>query len=64
MHTCKLFGIYPRNYKRKKNFQKMFPWLIYEKVYLPVYKFLTRMMISGLNNGRSKTGAVNMCTPP
>ena len=41
----------------------MFPWLTFEKVYLPVSKLSGRMTTSGLNNGRSKIGVVNMSTP-
>ena len=26
MHSCKLFGIYPRNHDRKRDFQKKFSW--------------------------------------
>ena len=63
MHSCKLFGNYSRNHECKKDFKNV-SWLISEKVYLPLCKFSNRMMTSGLNNGQSKTGVVNMSTPP
>ena len=42
------------------DFQNIFAWLIFKIFHLPVYKFSNRMISSGLNNGRSKTGAVNV----
>ena len=47
-----------------QGFPKNFPWLISLKVYLPPCKFLNRIVKSGHNNGRAKSGAVNMSTPP
>ena len=38
--------------------------LISKKVYLHVSKFSNRMVISKLSDRRSKTGIVNMSTPP
>ena len=47
-----------------KGFPKKFPWLISQIVNLPSPKFSKRMIKSGLNNGQSKTGVVNMSNPP
>ena len=55
MHSCKFSGNYPRNQKLMRNFNKKITWLVSE--------FSNRMMTSGLNNGRLKTGVVNMSTP-
>ena len=64
MHSCELFGTYSRDHERKRDFQKNFPWEIFEKIFLPLCKFSNRMMTSGLNNGRSEIGIVNMSTLP
>ena len=58
MHSCDLFGIYSGNCEKKFFFS-----FIFEKLYLPVSKLSNRLKTSGLNNGRSKTGVVNMSTP-
>ena len=63
MHSTKLFRTYPRNHEHKRNFRKEFPWLISKNVYLSLCKFSNRTLISGLNNGRLKTGVVNLSTP-
>ena len=42
---------------RNKGFPETFPWLIFNKVQLPVSKFSNRVIASVLNNGRSK----NLC---
>ena len=47
----------------QRNFQKTFPWLISEKVYLPLCRFSNRMMTPRLKNGRSKTSVVNILLP-
>ena len=61
IYSCKLFGTYPCSHKQTKDFQKVFPWPLYEKVSLLVCKFSNRRITSGLNNGCSKTGVVNWC---
>ena len=64
MHRYKLYSIYPRNHELAKDFQKVFSSLIFENVYLPVPRLSSRMTVSGLNNGRSKLGVVNMSICP
>ena len=62
MYRYELFGIYLRYQKHAKNSKEIFPWLICisKNVYPSVSKFSIRLITSGLDNGRSKTGAVNM----
>ena len=43
MHSCKFCGGYLRNHKHIRDFQKIFPWLIYTKVCLPVSRFFNRI---------------------
>ena len=57
MYTYKSFPTYPHNHKHENDFKKKFSLAT-------VSKFSIRMMTSELNNGRSKTGVVNMSTPP
>ena len=64
IYSCELFGIYPRTHERKRDLKKVFSWIISKKVYPPPCEFSNRMMASGLNNGRLKTGVVNMSTAP
>ena len=45
---------------KTRTIPKHFPWVISEKVYLPVSNLSNRMMTSGLNNRRSKTLLANM----
>ena len=62
MYSCKLFGSYPCNHELIKNLKKIFLYLILVKVYLHVSEFSNGVMESGPNNGRSKTGVLNMST--
>ena len=63
MYTCKLFGVYPRNPRIYEGFPKKVFFSYFKKVYIPLSKFSNRIIISGLNNGRSKIGVVSMSTP-
>ena len=58
-----LYDGYPRYHQHTNDFQNIFPRLIFNIFHLPVFKFSNRMITFGLNNGRSKTGVVNMFTP-
>ena len=42
--SCKVYGSYLHNYEHLSNFLKKFPWLTSEKVYLPLSKFLKRVI--------------------
>ena len=64
MHKCKLFGMYPHNHERKRDFQKIFLWLISKKVYLLLCKFSNRMMTSGVNNWGSQRQGLFICLLP
>ena len=63
-YSCKSLSSNRRNHEHARDFQRKFSSLIFEEVYLTVYKFLNRMITSGLNNVRSKTDVVKMTTLP
>ena len=63
MYSCTLFRIYPSNQYYARDLQTIFSSPMSKKLYQHVYKFSNRIITSGPNNVRSKTGAVDMFTP-